>query len=90
MAKDGRANRSRQKGECEGSQGLQFGRGRVRSRKEQLRKYQYRRRRIDIEIEEFDGSAGQARDENPPAELPVGTSTGALSDPAASGRVNET
>jgi hypothetical protein len=56
-----REERERKRGER-----LQRRRGRVRRRKEQLRKHQDRGGGVDVEVEELDGGADQAREEHAP------------------------
>jgi hypothetical protein len=61
----GRAHRSREEGQREGGQRLQGRRVLVRSGEKQLREHQHRGSGINVEIEELDRRADQAREQHP-------------------------
>src|ERR1700684_66162 len=65
MPEQRRPDGAREESQREGRQGLQHGRGGIAFGEKQLGKYQYRGGGVDIEIEELDGGADQAREQNP-------------------------
>ena len=65
VAEQRRAQRPGEERQGEGGQRLQGRGGRLRSREEQLREHQHRGGGVDVEIEELDGGADQAGEQDP-------------------------
>jgi len=62
MTEQCRAQGTCEERECKGGERLERGCRRIAGRKEQLRKYEHGGRAVDVEIEELDRRADQARE----------------------------